>query len=244
MDDLTILRTQSLPGVLERELEKVILGGVIAPGERVNENALAARFGVSRGPLREALRSLMSSGLIDQVPNRGFFVRKLELEQALAIYDVRAALFGLAGELLAQHADPETIARLRGFLDDMDAAAAAMDFDAYYPLNLAFHTFIVGATDNPVLAASYGDLVKKLHLFRARSLVQGGGLSVSNAEHRDMVEAVAARDPVRAREAFNAHVARAKARLIAAAQAKPARQINSRTANSRTAKTAKSKTAK
>jgi DNA-binding GntR family transcriptional regulator len=234
LDDLTILRTQSLPGVLERELEKVILGGVIAPGERVNENALAARFGVSRGPLREALRSLMSSGLIDQVPNRGFFVRRLELEQALAIYDVRAALFGLAGELLAQSAEPETIARLRGFLDDMDAAAAAKDFDAYYPLNLAFHTFIVGATDNPVLSASYGDLVKKLHLFRARSLVQGGGLSVSNAEHRDMVEAVAARDPARAREAFNAHVARAKARLIAAAQAKPARQI----------KPAKSKTAK
>jgi DNA-binding GntR family transcriptional regulator len=230
LDDLTILRTQSLPGVLERELEKVILGGIIAPGERVNENALAARFGVSRGPLREALRSLMSSGLIDQVPNRGFFVRKLELEQALAIYDVRAALFGLAGELLAQRADPETIARLRGFLDDMDAAVAAMDFDAYYPINLAFHTFIVGATDNPVLAASYGDLVKKLHLFRARSLVQGGGLSVSNAEHRDMVEAVAARDPARAREAFNAHVARAKARLIAAAQAKPARAAKSKTA--------------
>jgi DNA-binding GntR family transcriptional regulator len=148
----------------------------------------------------------------------------------MAIYDVRAALFGLAGELLAQRADPETIARLRGFLDDMDAAAAAMDFDAYYPINLAFHTFIVGATDNPVLAASYGDLVKKLHLFRARSLVQGGGLSVSNAEHRDMVEAVAARDPVRAREAFNAHVARAKARLIAAAQAKPARAAKSKTA--------------
>jgi len=236
LDDLTILRTQSLPGVLERELEKVILGGVIAPGERVNENALAARFGVSRGPLREALRSLMASGLIDQVPNRGFFVRKLELEQALAIYEVRAALFGLAGELLAQRADPETIARLRGFLDDMDAAAASLDFDAYYPLNLAFHTFIVGATDNPVLAASYGDLVKKLHLFRARSLVQGGGLSVSNAEHRDMVEAVAARDPVRAREAFHAHVDRAKARLITAAQAKPARAPNSKTAKSKTAR--------
>ena len=130
--------------------------------------------------------------------------------------DVRAALFGLAGQTLARCASDELIAQLRSRLDEMDAAAKARDFDAYYPLNLAFHGFIVEAAGNPVLAAHYRDLVKRLNLFRARSLVQGGGLAVSNAEHRAMVEAVAARDPDAAREAFAAHVNCARTRLLSA----------------------------
>jgi len=216
VDDLTILRTRSLSGVLEDELEKAILGGQIAPGGRVNENALAARYGVSRGPLREALRTLQAAGLVVSIPNRGYFVRQVDPDEATQIYDVRAALFGLAGQTLARCASDELIGQLRERLDAMDAAAKARDFDAYYPLNLAFHGFIVEAAGNPVLAAHYRDLVKRLNLFRARSLVQGGGLAVSNAEHRTMVEAVAARDSDAAREAFAAHVNRARTRLLSA----------------------------
>jgi DNA-binding GntR family transcriptional regulator len=218
LDDLTVLRTRSLPGVLEKELEKAILGGELAPGGRVNENALAARYGVSRGPLREALRTLQAAGLVVSVPNRGYFVRRVDPAEATHIYDVRAALFGLAGETLARHANDELVAQLRTRLDAMDEAARKRDFDAYYPLNLAFHDFIVDAAGNPVLAAHYRDLVKRLNLFRARSLVQGGGLAVSNAEHRAMVEAVARRDPSAARETFANHVARARERLLSAEQ--------------------------
>jgi DNA-binding GntR family transcriptional regulator len=216
LDDLTVLRTRSLPGVLEKELEKAILGGELAPGGRVNENALAARYGVSRGPIREALRTLQAAGLVVSVPNRGYFVRKVDPEEATHIYEVRAALFGLAGETLARRASDDLIAQLRTRLDAMDEAARARDFDAYYPLNLSFHDFIVEAAGNPVLAAHYRDLVKRLNLFRARSLVQGGGLAVSNAEHRAMVDAVARRDPAFARETFTQHVTRARDRLISA----------------------------
>jgi DNA-binding GntR family transcriptional regulator len=210
------LRTRSLPGVLEKEIEKAILGGELVPGGRVNENALAGHYGVSRGPLREALRTLQAAGLVVSVPNRGYFVRRVDPAEATQIYDVRAALFGLAGETLARRASEDLVAQLRARLDAMDEAARARDFEAYYPLNLAFHDYIVEAAGNPVLAAHYRDLVKRLNLFRARSLVQGGGLAVSNAEHRAMVEAVARRDPAAARETFANHVARARERLLSA----------------------------
>ncbi len=216
MDQLSVLRTSTLQSVLEKELEKAVVSGQIAPGARVNENALAGQFGVSRGPVREALRALEAAGLVYSIPNRGFFVRRLDLMEAAHIYDVRAALFGLAGETLARNASDAVLSELDRHLAAMDEAARARDFDAYYPLNLSFHRYIIEATGNPVLANHYLDLVKQMHLFRARSLGPGGGLSVSNAEHREMVEAVARRDPAAAREAFAHHVIRAKRRLLAA----------------------------
>lgn len=217
-DALTILRTRSLSGVLEREIEKAILGGEIPPGKRVNENLLATRFGTSRGPVREALRALEGLGLVELIPNRGVFIRQPAVEEATEIYDVRTVLFGLAGKLLAERVTDAEIIRLKDYLEQMEAAARSRDFDRYYPLNLAFHEFIIDACGNATLAAQYRGLVKKLHLFRARSLVQGGGLEVSNSEHREMVEAIAARDPERAQRAHSEHVARAKARLLAAYQ--------------------------
>lgn len=192
------------------------MAGDVAPGDRINENQLALRFGTSRGPIREALRSLEAGGLVELKPNRGVFVRRLSVEEACDIYAVRAALFGLAGRLCAERLGAADIADLKAQLAAMERAAADKDFDAYYPLNLRLHEFIVDRSGNPVLASRYRDLVKLLHLFRARSLVQGGGLSISNSEHRDMVEAIASRDPERAHRAHFDHVMRARERLLSA----------------------------
>ena len=128
MDELAVLRTSTLQSVLERELEKAVVSGEIAPGGRVNENALAGRFGVSRGPIREALRALEAAGLVYSIPNRGFFVRRLDLEEAAHIYDVRAALFGLAGETLARTASEKVLSDLRGHLARMDEGGGGARF--------------------------------------------------------------------------------------------------------------------
>ena len=117
-----ILRSHSLPMLLEREIERVILVGGYDPGDRINEKELALRFGISRGPVREALRSLEATGLVEQIPNRGVFVRQLTAAQADDIYEVRAALFSLAGRLLAERATDDDIARLRTFVRAMDDA--------------------------------------------------------------------------------------------------------------------------
>src|SRR5688500_7075102 len=124
-DHLRILQTVSLTTVLEREIEGLILSGELPPGDRINEIQLAKRFGTSRGPIREATRSLEGRGLVEVVRNRGVFIRRLTVEEALEIYDVRSALFGLAGRLLAGRMTDEILAELRLALKRLDEAAAA-----------------------------------------------------------------------------------------------------------------------
>src|SRR3546814_7909979 len=127
LDDLTFGKTVSLTNALEKQIERLIVEGERAPGERLNEIQLAARFGTSRGPLREATRSLEAKGFVEVIRNRGVFVRQLSVEEALEVYDVRAALFGLAGRLLAQKMNDELLAKLNRQLDVMEAAAAQSD---------------------------------------------------------------------------------------------------------------------
>ncbi len=217
--DLMLLRTSSLTGVLERELEHLILTGELKPGERLNEIQLSNRFGTSRGPLREATRSLHARGLVDIIRNRGVFVRSISPKEALEIYDVRAAIFGLAGRLLTDRLTDEMLRQLDVFLSRMDRIAAEQNFDDYYPVNLAFHDYLVNATGNATLVAEYKSFVNKLHLCRARGLVQAGGLSVSNREHREMVDALASGRQDRAQEAFFRHVERSKLRFLSTLEA-------------------------
>jgi DNA-binding GntR family transcriptional regulator len=213
------VQDSSLTGALERALERLILTGELMPGERLNEIQLSSRFGTSRGPLREATRSLQGKGLVDIIRNRGVFVRAVSPREALEIYDVRAALFGLAGRLLVDRLNDDLLSRLNEFLDQMDVIAAGRDFDSYYPVNLDFHEFLVAATGNDTLLAEYKGCVNKLHLFRARNLVQAGGLAVSNREHRAMIDALASGNREGAQEAFFRHVERAKARVAVTLQA-------------------------
>lgn len=218
-DDLRILRTASLTSVLEREIESLILSGALPPGDRINEIQLSKRFGTSRGPIREATRSLEGKGLVEVVRNRGVFIRRLTVEEAVEIYDLRSALFGLAGRLLAARMDDQILEELTAQLERMDEVAEERDFDTYYPLNLAFHNYLVERAGNGTLATEYRALVKKLHLFRARSLVQGGGLAVSNREHREIVGALASGDVERAHGACWRHVERSKHRMLASRKA-------------------------
>jgi DNA-binding GntR family transcriptional regulator len=210
---LTVLRTTSLTGVIERELEQMILTGALKPGARLNEIQLSTHFGTSRGPLREAMRSLQARGLVFFIRNRGVFVSEISTEEALEIYDLRAALFGLAGRLLTDLVTDAMLSELEKYLQRMDVAAAARDFDQYYPINLAFHDYLIAATGNRTLGREYHSFVHKLHLCRTRGLVQAGGLAVSNREHREMVDAIASGQRERAHEAFFRHVERSKHRF-------------------------------
>jgi phosphonate utilization transcriptional regulator len=209
-----IRRTESLATLVRKELERMIVSGDLKGGDRLNEIALAERLGVSRGPIREACRGLEQSGLVEVVVNRGTFVRQISLNQALEIYDVRCALFGMAGRLLAARVTPAQLARLTALVDAMDAAAD--NIDAYYPLNVEYHVSLVEFCGNASLLATYRNLAKELHLFRRRGLVSEGSMSVSNREHRAILVAIAARDGARAEALMERHVLAGKARLLKA----------------------------
>jgi DNA-binding GntR family transcriptional regulator len=207
-----IRRTESLATLVRKELERMIVTGDLKGGDRLNEIALAERLGVSRGPIREACRGLEQSGLVEVVVNRGTFVRQISLDQALEIYDVRCALFGMAGRLLAARITPAQLTRLTALVEAMDDAAD--NIDAYYPLNVEFHATLVEFCGNASLLATYRNLAKELHLFRRRRLVPEGSMSVSNREHRAMLAAIAAHDGAKAEMLMERHILAGKARLL------------------------------
>jgi len=199
--------------LVAREVERMILAGELSVGERVNESALAARFRVSRGPVREALRGLEESGLLRLEKNRGVFVREISLAEADEIYDLREALDELVGERLAKRFDPVARKAVHALLDEMDRAAVQGDAASYHMLNLRFHDALVDATGNAKLIATYRRLIKELHLFRLKGLTIGGGLPVSNDEHRAIVKAIEAGEADVAGKRMRDHVRASRKRM-------------------------------
>src|SRR6202142_1801402 len=117
---LQFVQTNSLPALVHAEIEQLILRGEFAIGQRVTETELAARFGTSRGPIREALRTLEESRLVRSEKHRGVFVREISVAEADEIYDVREALDQLIGQRVAKRATPKQ-------LGDLEALVAAME---------------------------------------------------------------------------------------------------------------------
>ena len=210
---LELVQSNSLPMLVAREVERMILAGELSVGERVNESALAARFRVSRGPVREALRGLEESGLLRLEKNRGVFVREISLAEADEIYDLREALDELVGRRLAKRFEEPARTAVHALLAEMDRAAAQGDAASYHMVNLRFHDTLVEATGNAKLIATYRRLIKELHLFRLKGLTAGGGLPVSNDEHRAIVEAIEAGDADGAGRRMRDHVRASRNRM-------------------------------
>ena len=210
---LQILQAHSLPSVVQAEIEQMIMGGELRAGQRINEAALAERFGTSRGPVREALRALEECGLVRAERNRGVFVREVTLAEADEVYDLREALDDLIGRRLAERITAAQLTALKTLLAEMDAATAAKELDRYYRLNLEFHDRLVEFVGNTHLTATYRRLTKELLLFRLHGLVEGGGFAVSNSEHKAIVKAIASRDPERAGRVLREHAVDSRARM-------------------------------
>jgi DNA-binding GntR family transcriptional regulator len=216
MPTIAQMRENSLAGVVRQEVETLILSGELPAGSRVNENAVALRLGVSRGPVREACRSLAEMGLLDLIPNRGMFVRRLDRHDVEEVYDLRAGLTGLAGSLLASRIGDAEIDRLRGLVSAMDKSAEVDDFRSFYPVNLEFHDVILELTGNGRLIKSYRALIKEFQLFRTHGLVQPNALRESNEEHHAILRALERRDSTAAYDTSFRHVQHGKQRMFAA----------------------------
>jgi phosphonate utilization transcriptional regulator len=224
---IALLRSASLSTAAQQEIERMILEGEIPAGAKLTEAWLCERLGVSRGPIREAFRMLEEAGLVRQEKNRGVFVRDIPLEEALEIYDLRAAMDELIGRRLAESITPEQLRQAKAIVEQMDIAARAGNADAYHLLNLQFHDALVGFVGNRKLAAVYRKLVKELALFRRRNLRDQKLLPHSAAEHRAILKAIASGDGEQAARAMYDHVIESKERTLATETGRrPARAVN------------------
>jgi DNA-binding GntR family transcriptional regulator len=213
------VRATSLGKLVRDDVLGMILRGEIKAGERINEPDVAGRLGVSRVPVREALRELESSGLVEARKHSGVFVRKLSAEEVRGLYEMRALLDGFAGRRSAQLADAER-APLADALDSsvgrMEQAARSRNVSAYYSENLRFHWIMVEAARNGALADTYRNIVQKLHLSRLTNLSHGMGMAASVADHREIAAAVRTGDAARCERLVADHVDRAHERLATA----------------------------
>jgi phosphonate utilization transcriptional regulator len=211
---LALLRSRSLATAVQQEIERDILRGELAPGAKLNEATLAEGLGVSRGPVREALRMLESAGLVLQEKNRGAFVRHIELAEALEIYDLRAMMEESVGRILATAATPAQLKALRTQVEAMRRASRNGDVAAYHLLNFDFHNQLVEYTGNRKLAETYRRLINELSLFRRRNLADPARLSTSAAEHDGIVKAIESGDADRAGRIMREHVTISRDRTL------------------------------
>lgn len=191
---------------IANELEKDILGGRIAVGGLVDEMALAERFGVSRTPVREALLSLASSGLVRLEPGRGAIVVGISLQQVFDAYEVLAALSGLAAELCAQRMGPLERAQLLALHEEMSRFRGSKQRDAYRQLDTQFHDAIVKGSGNAVLAHQIAQCSKTIAAVRHASMQSHASLESMYDEHVQVVQAIATGDGEAARRAMSAHL--------------------------------------
>jgi DNA-binding GntR family transcriptional regulator len=190
---------------LRDALEEDILTGALSPGDRLEEIALAARFGVSRTPIREALLSLAAAGLAEIRPRRGAVVAEIGPRRLMEMFEVMAELEGLCARLAARRADLEEIAAIRACHEA--CAAAISDVDAYYYRNETFHERIRAAGRNRFLFDQADALQKRLRPYRRLQLRARDRIAASLAEHAAIVAALEAGDGAAAAQAMRAHVA-------------------------------------
>ncbi len=210
------LRSTSLTSLVQEEIVRMILSGELDAGAQVKEFAIADRLGVGRSSVREAFRALEEAGLVRLEKNRGVFVREIGDDEAEEMYAVRAGLDEVAGRILAPRITTAEVDELKRLVDDLDGWLAPESFSTYFPLNLRFHDRIVEMTGNRKLLTMYRRLINEMHLLRRRGLLRGGGLLVSNDEHRSIVAALASRDSDAAAEAMRDHVRSGRDRMLAA----------------------------
>lgn len=190
--------------------------GQIAPGQRLIEADIAARFDVARTTVREALQRLEAKGFLAQERHRGFVVRPLSRRRVSEIYDVRAALDGLAARLAAAAIarTPAAIAPLDAEMAAMDAAHAAGDMAAFTRHNAHFHQAIRALADNDTLFAILDQLDQSVYHMQFRLLVERAGVFASHDDHRALHRALGAGDGEGAARAASDHAHRTRAELL------------------------------
>lgn len=196
----------SLHDELAIRLRRMIVEDELEPGARINERALCDLFGVSRTPLREAIKVLAREGYVRLTPNRGATVAELTLQDLEEAFPIMGALEALAGELAARHA---TDAQIAGILADHEAMRRAFegrDMHRYFALNEAIHLGIAAASGNETLAAMQRSLDGRVRRGRYQANIGSGRWRQAMAEHEEMADALAARDGQRLAEVMRRHL--------------------------------------
>jgi DNA-binding GntR family transcriptional regulator len=189
------------------KLEDAILRGDYKNGERLNEVNLSSEFGVSRTPIREALQRLTQSGLVEQIPGRGVFVRQPGPVELMELFEMMAELESSCGRLAAIRITDNALDELREANAKCKEAMQDEEADTYYYANEVFHFTIYRESGNSVLEQETKRLHQRLKPYRRIQLQVRGRMPQSMSEHEQIVDALARGDKEETAELLRGHIA-------------------------------------
>lgn len=191
---------------LRELLENAIVEGHYAPGDRLDPEALALEYACSRTPIREALQQLVSSGMVRIQPKRGTFVAHWSISELVERFEVMAELEGMCARLAARRITPQELADLRAAQEACATLASQGDMKSYHDQNSLFHRLIYRASHNAFLESEATKLNIMLKPYRRMQVQVSHRVSLSLAEHQEVVDAIADGDGERAAGAIKTHV--------------------------------------
>lgn len=204
-----MIEQRSLVELAGDEIKKLIADGTLSTGDRVLEQQLSDLLGISRPPLREALRILAAQHILEQSPRRGYYVAVLGDEDAAEVYSLRTVLEDFALDLLESKIETADLRELEESVDAMWAGARADDQSEVIEANKTFHLALVRLAGHRRLTQSYETLMEQMQLHMARNLrteaATRGSLRDGCRRHEDLLEAMQSRDISRIRRAMRAH---------------------------------------
>ena len=192
--------------VVFNTLRRAILTGQLKPGERLMEVHLANKLGVSRTPIREAIRKLELEGLVIMIPRRGAEVARITEKSLKDVLEVRRALDALSVELACDRITEEDMKRLLQACQDFEKAAKGKDASVIAKADVALHDIIVEATGNQRLAQLVNNLSEQMYRYRFVYIKEESKHDMLVAEHREIYESIASRDKERAARAAKLHI--------------------------------------
>ncbi|MGR4067099.1 GntR family transcriptional regulator [Halomonas sp. LR3S48] len=200
------ITTPSLAEEAYEALHDLIVHGRLAPGQRLIEPELCEQLGISRTPLREALKMLAADGLVTLRRNRNAQVSLIEPQELEHLFEVEAGLESLAASLAAKRMTNTELKRLESLQERLERLLEKGDRNAYFELNQRIHGLIVAGAKNPVLEETHRSLLGRLERARYLALDHIGRWEESTREHRDILEALKSRDSDLARRLLADHV--------------------------------------
>ncbi len=203
-----ILASRPLYEEVADQLRSRIFAHELTPGTWIDEQSLAKEFGISRTPLREAIKVLAAEGLITMKLRRGAYVTEVNRGDLEQIFTILSLLEGEAAKEAAIKANERDLNELDDMHLRLEKAAADRNLEQFFEINVRFHERIIAIANNPWMSGVIADLRKVLKLQRKDSLSRTGRMQSSLAEHREILKALLKRDPRTAEQAMRTHLAR------------------------------------
>jgi DNA-binding GntR family transcriptional regulator len=210
---------QPLREVVCETLRDAIRKGKLKPGERLMESQLAEDLGVSRTPVREAIRKLELEGYVIMMPRRGTYVANLSIRDVNEVFEIRTSLDSLASGLAAERITDEELERLQRLLVAIGGYIEENDMDKIVECDTEFHDLLYQASRNSRLVGIIFNLREQLTRFRSTSMSFPGRLKATLEEHRRIVEAIAQGDVAEARAAAEYHMEKSEQTLLESMEA-------------------------